>query len=737
MKVLHLISGGDSGGARTHVHLLLKHLNEDNEATLVCFMRGTFSEGAEALGIPTMVIEKPMFAALRQLRRMIAEGGYELIHCHGSRGNVMGALLKPFCRLPVITTVHSDPRLDYLGRPLARVTYGTLNAMALRRMDYWIGVSDAMREILSARGFDSNRIYAIYNGVEFEGVRDAEPGERERFFEEVGLNADENSVVVGIGARLDPVKDIPTLLRGFKVAYTQHPNLRLLIAGEGPERANLEALAGELGISGAVCFAGWQTDMERFYRCIDINTLTSLSETFSYAVTEGARARLPVVSTRVGGLPKLVIPDQTGYLFEPGDAAALGGYLSRLAADPALRARLGNALYDKTRAEYSAAATAERQLQIYRHVLEAAKAGRSGVLICGAYGMKNAGDEAVLDAILAEMRSIDPDMPLTVMSRAPAETREEHKVKAIHSFDFLRFLRIMRRSALYVNGGGSLIQDVTSNRSLWYYLYTLSAAKRRGCKVMMYGCGIGPVNHAGNRLQAGRIIDKYVDAITLRESRSLAVLQSLGVTRPEISVSGEPALSLERAPDWETDALLERCGLEPGKKYFCLCIRRWPGLKRRLSAFAAAADYAYVKYGMSAVLLSVNPRQDDDTILRLREKVKVPCAAVTEFMDTPQLIGFLSRMHVVLAMRLHALVLAAGQAVPTVGVSYDPKVASFLEELGRPNYIEFNELTEAAQLYPLIDAAAAADREALCAATDAIKTAERRNTDTARRLLGK
>ena len=140
---------------------------------------------------------------------------------------------------------------------------------------------------------------------------------------------------------------------------------------------------------------------------------------------------------------------------------------------------------------------------------------------------------------------------------------------------------------------------------------------------------------------------------------------------------------------------------------------------------------------MSAVLLSVNPRQDDDTILRLREKVKVPCAAVTEFMDTPQLIGFLSRMHVVLAMRLHALVLAAGQAVPTVGVSYDPKVASFLEELGRPNYIEFNELTEAAQLYPLIDAAAAADREALCAATDAIKTAERRNTDTARRLLGK
>ena len=140
MKVLHLISGGDSGGARTHVHLLLKHLNRDHEATLVCFMDGTFARDAISLGIPTVIIQKNIFSTLWELRALVRKTGAQLIHCHGSRGNLMGVLLRPLVHLPVITTVHSDPRLDYLGRPLARVTYGTLNALALRRMDYYIGV---------------------------------------------------------------------------------------------------------------------------------------------------------------------------------------------------------------------------------------------------------------------------------------------------------------------------------------------------------------------------------------------------------------------------------------------------------------------------------------------------------------------------------------------------------------------------------------------------------------------
>ncbi len=151
---------------------------------------------------------------------------------------------------------------------------------------------------------------------------------------------------------------------------------------------------------------------------------------------------------------------------------------------------------------------------------------RSGVLICGAYGMSNAGDEAILEAVLGEMRSIDPDMPITVLSRTPAATAEKHGVRSLHMFDLFGFLRVMKSCRLYINGGGSLIQDVTSSRSLWYYLYTLAAAKRRGCRVLMYGCGIGPVRRGINRALTGRVINRYVDAITLREENSLAELQA-------------------------------------------------------------------------------------------------------------------------------------------------------------------------------------------------------------------
>ena len=109
-------------------------------------------------------------------------------------------------------------------------------------------------------------------------------------------------------------------------------------------------------------------------------------------------------------------------------------------------------------------------------------------------------------------------------------------------------LRKFRHAALYINGGGSLMQDVTSTRSIWYYCYTLYAAKKRGCKVMMYGCGIGPINRPGNRRMAARTIDTSVDRITLRDDNSRALLAEMGVTRPDIRVSADPTIILTPAP---------------------------------------------------------------------------------------------------------------------------------------------------------------------------------------------
>ena len=154
MKVIHLISGGDSGGAKTHVLSLLQNLNKTITAQLVCFRDGPFAEEARAMGIPTMICGGNNIPHLRrELTAYIKEGGYQLIHCHGSRANMIGALLRKPTGLPVVSTVHSDYKLDYMGRPFARLTFGAINAWALRQLDYRIGVSDAMVDLLISRGF--------------------------------------------------------------------------------------------------------------------------------------------------------------------------------------------------------------------------------------------------------------------------------------------------------------------------------------------------------------------------------------------------------------------------------------------------------------------------------------------------------------------------------------------------------------------------------------------------------
>lgn len=736
MKVIHLISGGDTGGAKTHVHSLLQNLSRGMDITLVCFRDGPFAREAAELGIETRVCSGGFFSALREVRRMIAEEGFELVHTHGSRANLAGAILRSTCGRPVVSTIHSDYRLDYMGRPLAAATYGVLNVLALRRIKYHVGVSDAMRDLLISRRFPRETTFAIYNGLDFS--REPKRHDRAAFCARVGANVAPGDIVVGAAARLDPVKDLATLVRGFAAAREGHPELKLIIAGEGPERPALEALAEELGVRGAVTLAGWLDDMEEFYSALDINSLSSLSETFPYALTEGAAYRLPTVASAVGGIPRLIEDGKTGFLFAPGDWEKLGARLAQLASDPGLRERLGAAVHERAAREFSVEATCREQRAVYEEILEREARGRSGVVICGAYGMGNSGDEAILDAIVAEMRAIDPLMPLTVMTRDPAGASARLGLTAVHTFNFPRFLAVMRRRALYINGGGSLIQDVTSRRSLWYYLFTLRAAKRLGCKVMMYGCGIGPVKRPGGVERTRRVLNSCVDAITLREPDSIEELARFGVTKPEIILASDPALTLPSAPAEEVDTALEAAGAAPKGKYICFALRLWPGFGEKAGVFAAAARHAHEAYGLTPVFLPINHLDDGQAAALVAEKLgDTPHVLLPGPMSSALVIGLMSRMQVVVSMRLHGLIFAAGQGVPLIGVSYDPKVTAFLRCVDA-GCVPLEGLEEG-ELCRLIDGAAArsGDAAALEENVRKLRAIEHRSMETAARLLGK
>lgn len=707
MRIIHIISGGDVGGAKTHVLSLLKGLGERHEILLVCFMEGPFAQDARRMGIPTRVFPgKNLPGIVRELEAIIRRDKFQLIHCHGARGNAMGVLLKKL-GLPVLSTVHSDPKLDYMGRFVANLTYGSINRLALRRMDYWVAVSDVTKQLLVSRGFDVQRIFPIYNGVDFSAP--PEVTDRRTFLGQLGLDWDDSQVVFGIAARISPVKDMGTLISAFGKVAASVPNVKLLIAGDGEQRQELERQADRLCPKGSWHFAGWLQGVDSFYNALDVNLLTSLSETFPYAISEGARMRCATIATAVGGVPRMVRDGVTGFLIKPGDVEALAARMTQVAQDEKLRRSLGDAIYEKVRREFSVEAMVRTQEEIYETILRRRRRPaneKDGVLICGAYGNGNVGDETILEAILQQMRRHDPDMPICVMSKRPRQTCRRNLVSSVYTFDFLKTRREMKKARLFISGGGSLIQDATSTRSLLFYLHAIRSAHRHGCKVMMYGCGIGPVSRKANRRRAARIIDNNVDLISLRDPDSRRELERLGVSRPLIQVTADPAL-LQAIPDEKEQAYRELCkqaGLKPEGRYCLFALRPWGSVGRKLQVFAHAAAYAYERYGLTPVFFQLEPGKDREITLATAELVRCPKVVLPAISDGAVICALMRDMKLVISMRLHALIFAAGQGTPVVGISYDPKVSGFMDYLGQENYISSEEITDGS-LCDLIDGA--------------------------------
>lgn len=706
MKIIHLISGGDVGGAKTHVYTLLSGLAKTDEVLLVCFKSGPFVEEAAALGIPTQVMDGSLRSSVRQLTTLIRERGFEIVHCHGSRANLVGSMLKKKLDLPTVTTVHSDYRRDYMGRPLAALTYGMLNRHALRKMDYWIGVSDVTVDMLNERGFDPNRTFVIFNGVP---IRTDPPAlDRNAYLRSLGIEPTEHMTVFGIAARINPVKDMTTLIRAFSSAVQTCPEIRLIIAGDGEQRQQMEALASQTCPKGTVVFAGWIEDTHSFYSAIDVNMLTSVSEGFPYALPEGASRRCATIATRVGGVPSLVKHEVNGLLFEPKDVETLSGYMIRLAQNPEQIRRFGEQIFEDTKSRFSVEATVRRQREIYETILrrcERAKTHpRDGIFICGAYGKGNSGDDAILKSMVTELRKRDPDIPICVASRSPKQTAKDVRARGIYTFRTGKIRRQLKKTSLYLSGGGSLIQDSTSSRSLWYYLSSIRTAKKQGCKVMMFSCGIGPVRWKANRRRASRIIESCVDLITLRDEASLAEFRSLPVTSVPTLVTADIALLIPPAPESELLRCCAEAGLDAEGRWMLIAPRPWDGMRQHYGDFSRAAVYAAQTYGLTPVFLAMEPGKDHAVCEDLAAMTagQTPCLVLDAPEEASLAAGLIRRADCVLGMRLHSLILAAAGGIPFSGVAYDPKVSGFMEYVHQGTCCELADVT-AEKLCAMVD----------------------------------
>lgn len=361
--------------------------------------------------------------------------------------------------------------------------------------------------------------------------------------------------------------------------------------------------------------------------------------------------------------------------------------------------------------------------------------GCRNILICGAYGANNMGDESMLKAVILEMRAIQPQAHICVVTRAPEETKALYGVDAIFTFDFAALHREMKKADVYINGGGSLIQNITSRRSLRYYLYTIKLAKKCGCTVLMYGCGIGPLNHGYDRRLTAKILNSCVDAITLRDPESSVLLKEIGVTEPEVVLAADPVLSLSAGDATEADAFMEEAGMEKDGNYICFALRPWQGMEGKQETILKVLRTVYNELGLTPVFMPMNYSLDLDIAEKTAKNAGVPCIVLPEIKSAELAISLMARMKLAVSMRLHAALFAASAGIPGIALSYDPKVSSFMEYTGCGKTIELEDLAED-NLTDLIRTLCRTDNKSeFDESLMKVKQAESLNMLTAKRLM--
>ena len=370
MKVLHLISGGDTGGAKTHVISLVKELDRLIDVNIICFIEDVFYEEALEAGIDIQVSKQSRrtdLSIIKKLRDEIEEKNYDIIHCHGARANFIGMLLARQVDRPFITTIHSDYRLDFKDSFYKRMIYTPLNSLALKKFHYYIAISDTFKTMLVERNFKEEKIFTVYNGIDIDTPLDYVP--REQFLSRYDILGDQK-VIIGIMGRLDLVKDHETFIKAAANVLETKKDIIFLIGGTVKDEGRLKALVQDMGLEEHIYFLGFVQEPYSFFNAIDVNVLTSISESFPYVLMEGALLKKPAISTKVGGIHRLIDDGISGYLIDVGDWKSLAKDILLLAEDRSKIESMGENLYETVRINFSSRKMAQEHYKIYEKILE-------------------------------------------------------------------------------------------------------------------------------------------------------------------------------------------------------------------------------------------------------------------------------------------------------------------------------------------------------------------------------
>lgn len=312
------------------------------------------------------------------------------------------------------------------------------------------------------------------------------------------------------------------------------------------------------------------------------------------------------------------------------------------------------------------------------------------VIISGYYGLGNSGDEALLKSIVDNLRQIDPNLSITALSGNAQYTEKTYGIDTVDRFNPLGVFKALKGGKLLISGGGSLIQDATSTKSLLYYLGIIWLAKLLGLKVMLYANGMGPISDK-NVNKVHRILNK-VDLITLRENISMKEIERCKIDKPRVLVTADPAYLLKPCSPEKSRELLNELGIGD-KPYVVISVREWKKAAKNFEDEIAAAADSLAEKGYFPLFFPMQLSRDTEISKRIAAKMKSESAVLEKEISVSEMLGIIAQCSTVIGMRLHTLIFASAVNVPMLGIIYDPKIKGTMEYMNQRRVVAADKLT--------------------------------------------
>lgn len=343
IKVLYIVDNLREGGSQRYVAELARFGNLFGINPHVCSFEegGHFYNEIRDKNIPILFIpvgkiqEISTFNVLLKLASYVRHHKIKIIHTFQTKANIIGTFVAWMTGIKVITSRRDIG--DYSLRGSKKLEFFEKNVINRLTNLIMVNSNAVLNAALINEGIRENKVRLIYNTVDLERFR----ADRDRKAARRNLGLDDKTIVFGSVSGFRPVKGVDVLIRAASILSKKRQDFIVFIAGDGPERASLEQIAIQENVSDRIRFLGHLTSVEELHPAFDVFVLSSRSEGCSNALLEAQSSGLPVIATKVGGNPELVLEGQTGILVPSDDPEALAAAMDHIGSDSDERLRLG------------------------------------------------------------------------------------------------------------------------------------------------------------------------------------------------------------------------------------------------------------------------------------------------------------------------------------------------------------------------------------------------------------